>query len=361
MEHLQTVRGKYMVYDHLNQKPVTVSNEYEPAISENSDVDGSALEKSLLKTCLYYVHRDSEALLGAGEINRDILFASDRTLTTDYPAPNLFTPWDAEDSISKPRSIVSLLRLTAPKETATDIVSELAVGRLVGSAISGIFNIKDCTVISNQQLIFPKSLWSIKYNAAYPDIACLRDGTELKPVLIIGEGKVHRRGMHKTGLKESTGHDVRAQMAAAVHPTMILLVLAYYKDIRDGLQNIKMKPANDKPTEFGHESMVYGVYYDEKEVRILAHFPQLVETPDSKDGQTHGIRFFQVPVIRFNLAEITGNILLRWRMVIALFAVQRHAEMLRDHLQAVVVAYNASAATENEINAMEKNKLNVRA
>ncbi|KAJ7226244.1 hypothetical protein B0H12DRAFT_1149235 [Mycena haematopus] len=252
-------------------------------------------------------------------------------------------------SFGKERAVVSLLRLTALREAESARVSELTVERFVGSALSGIFNLSKCSVISGLKLNFPDFLRPTKA-FAFPDIATLREGDHgnyLSPVAIIGEGKIRERGLRKANAvphKLSSSPNVRAQIALALHPTMILLVIAHYDKIHiaepsRSLDEIQHPKPTQKPN-FGAESMIYGIYYNDVEVVIFAHFPQIVEKVSGHTAETC-VRFFQVPVARFPLK--TGNLLERWRMVIALFVVQRHGQHLVEFLTPFVGKYSLSA------------------
>ncbi|KAJ7117546.1 hypothetical protein C8R44DRAFT_983061 [Mycena epipterygia] len=160
-------------------------------------------------------------------------------------------------------------------------------------------------VVSGTKLDAPSILRPTK-SFLYPDIAAVRavDSTKknrIQPVVIIGEGKVKRRGISDNDSKPKLAADseatskqpsARAQMAAAVHPTLIL-VLAHYKrdnsNLRDGLAKNKKFPVFDEKT------MVYGVYYDEQQ-DLHPLFPQV-----DLGNEHYVIRFYQVLVVDHQL------------------------------------------------------------
>ncbi|KAJ7882759.1 hypothetical protein B0H14DRAFT_3857455 [Mycena olivaceomarginata] len=325
-----------------DRKPVTVPTRYQlpnaTLVLDDSVRDVNTLVASFLKICLHYVDKENEAGTAAG--SKDLIWES-RPTKTEYPVPDLYFEVNSTNTASfvKERAVVSLMRLTAQEEETTR-VSELTVERLVGSALSGIFNMPRSDVISGIKLDFPGFLrpWDC---VAFPDIATLRQSGEnnlLRAVVVIGEAKIRQRGLHKTNAVQPTkSPNVRAQIAVALHPTMILLVIAYYLRVDTGSIDEIKSPKLGKKTKFGPECKVYGIYYDEVEIVILAHFPQVVE---KNPGETC-IKFFQIPVAAFALK--TGSILERWRMVIALFAVQRHARYLVDKLTSVIDKFSLSS------------------
>ncbi|KAJ7157516.1 hypothetical protein C8R43DRAFT_948907 [Mycena crocata] len=338
---IRLVRTDHMSFNPA-RKPAEVAIRYQlPGNSlplpEPSPNTPNMIEASFLKICLHYVDLDNRAnavTLGNPTALQDLIWVRHPPADTTYPKPNLYFDLETPD-FAKERAIVSLLRL---RQDESNYVSELTVERLVGSALSGIFHVARCDIISGTKLEFPTCL-KLSESSAYPDLATLRqsnDNNLLRAVVIIGEGKVRARGMHKKNPKGalSNSPNVRAQIAAALHPTMILLILAHCSDLENknkiSLEDIK-SPRPGVRAMFGSECMVYGVYYDEAEIIILAHFPQIVQDKDS--GKT-SIRFFQVPVTNFILNR--GTLLQRWRLVLALFAVQRHAEFLVDKLDKVI-------------------------
>ncbi|KAJ6624011.1 hypothetical protein B0H10DRAFT_1943505 [Mycena sp. CBHHK59/15] len=273
-----------------------------------NEVDEERSDTQLLKVCLHYVSTAAEKLAAQREpsVNRDLEWVASRvqnkpditarlvTVTPDlvFPAHSI-DPQVVEMKKLKEASVISLLRLTGVKSTEGPNISELTVERVVGSALSGIF------YNAKKKLSAPLILRPTK-PFAYPDIAAVRaagqDG-RIEPVVIIGEGKADG-----TRTKHTTPTAV-AQMAAAVHPTLILLILAHYE--RAGLSGSLPNIANEtnKFPTFDDKSMVYGIYYDEHQVLIYAHFP-------------------------------------KWsKMVIALFHVQKHADMISDALTSVIGSY----------------------
>ncbi|KAJ7817593.1 hypothetical protein B0H14DRAFT_2601888 [Mycena olivaceomarginata] len=316
-----------------------------------NEVDEERSDTQLLKVCLHYVSAAAEKLAAQREpsVNRDLEWVASRvqnkpdttarlvTVTPDlvFPAHSI-DPQVVEMKKLKEASVISLLRLTGVKSTEGPNISELTVERVVGSALSGIF------YNAKKKLSAPLILRPTK-PFAYPDIAAVRaagqDG-RIEPVVIIGEGKVRRRGLSDDTESQADGTRTKhttptavAQMAAAVHPTLILLVLAHYE--RAGLSGSLPNIANEthKFPTFDDKSMVYGIYYDEQQVLIYAHFPQVEQV---RIGE-FAIRFVQLEVASFPLLGTT--FLDRWRMVIALFHVQKHADMISDALTGVIGSY----------------------
>ncbi|KAJ7157509.1 hypothetical protein C8R43DRAFT_996686 [Mycena crocata] len=361
------VREAYMSMGE-NREPVYISKDYElpnASLSLNSTTT-ETLEASFLKICLHYVDKAGKKSVAEHpsppkKESRDLCWVPRRTAPDSvHPAPNLyFEPTTTNlapgttnlapstTTFTKERAIVSLLRLIAVDKHGTPRVTELTVERLVGSALMGIFDIKACDIISGAKLDFPNYLRPWQKSVAFPDIASLRQSNQnslLRAVVAIGEGKIRERGMHKhksssKSPEESKAPDVRAQIAVAIHPTMILLVIAHCSFSDPKEKNIPLKeiqsPNPLAMAQFGWECLIYGVYYDETEVTILAHFPQILR----RDGAAKSfIQFFQIPVATFQFNS--ESLLERWRLVIALFVVQRHAQRLVEILSPVISCYS---------------------
>ncbi|KAJ7870063.1 hypothetical protein B0H14DRAFT_3861028 [Mycena olivaceomarginata] len=296
-----------------------------------NEVDEERSDTQLLKVCLHYVSAAAEKLAAQREpsVNRDLEWVASRvqnkpdttarlvTVTPDlvFPAHSI-DPQVVEMKKLKEASVISLLRLTGVKSTEGPNISELTVERVVGSALSGIF------YNAKKKLSAPLILRPTK-PFAYPDIAAVRAAGQDGRIEPVADG---------TRTKHTTPTAV-AQMAAAVHPTLILLVLAHYE--RAGLSGSLPNIANEthKFPTFDDKSMVYGIYYDEQQVLIYAHFPQVEQV---RIGE-FAIRFVQLEVASFPLLGTT--FLDRWRMVIALFHVQKHADMISDALTGVIGSY----------------------
>ncbi|KAJ7699070.1 hypothetical protein B0H17DRAFT_318088 [Mycena rosella] len=111
-------------------------------------------------------------------------------------------------------------------------------------------------------------------------------------------------------------------MAAALHSTLILLVLAHFERNRllvDDLLTKKVLP------QFDSKLMVYGIHYDKQSVRIYTHFPQMEEA----NGR-YVIRFYRVPVANFTLPNT--NFVQRFSLATPIFCVKMHADMISQEL-----------------------------
>ncbi|KAJ7157508.1 hypothetical protein C8R43DRAFT_996685, partial [Mycena crocata] len=293
---INTHRKAYMIIDPDFRKPVTIAKRYQlPNNSltlEDAPTNTNEIEATLLKVCLHYIEKESRKVSDSRDPPRrelDLVF-KDREGDTDYPEPNFHFPLQTV-TFAKERAVVSLLRVTTIGKDSEHVqgderrVSELTVERLVGSALSAIFVVKHCDLIAGSKLEFPAFLRP--GNAvAFPDIATLRQSNSdnvLRAVVAIGEGKIQERGMHRPGKDVnplSKTPNVQAQIAAAIHPTMILLVINYYLKLAVGNPSRKIdeiqspKPGGVIQTEFKEECLIYGVYYDEAQIIILAHFPR---------------------------------------------------------------------------------------
>ncbi|KAJ6481250.1 hypothetical protein C8R47DRAFT_594135 [Mycena vitilis] len=212
-------------------------------------------------------------------------------------------------------------------------VSELAVERVVGSALSGIFySAKKVHVLSGQKCALPASLRPTR-RFAYPDLAAVRTGNtgDIEPVVIIGEGKVRARGLKDDAAAQQVKQpNPRAQMAAAVHSTLILLVLCHYE--RTPGISIQELATTDKDPGFDEKTAVYGIYYDEKSIHIYLHFPQ-VQTVGAKNV----IRFNQIPVAEYSFAS--SSFVKRWYCAASLFCIQKHANLISGELTTIIHKY----------------------
>jgi hypothetical protein len=109
-----------------------------------SNLTTDQFETSLLRVSLYFVNRSMSEFSG----NRKINWVKDYRRPA-YPAPDLSDSLrsrshDGEIAFKTQSTMTSLLRLSpSNKQTA-----ELAVERLVGSALSGIFHVDGCQVLS---------------------------------------------------------------------------------------------------------------------------------------------------------------------------------------------------------------------
>ncbi|KAJ7656485.1 hypothetical protein DFH06DRAFT_1328764 [Mycena polygramma] len=226
-------------------------------------------------------------------------------------------------------------------------VSDLSMERVVGSALSGIFySGSRVHVLRQVPSLFGEKLETARAlqptdRATDPDLAAVRSAGETKhmePPVLIDEGRARRRGLKRNDegvMKTTNQSSPRAQIAAAVHSTLILLVLAHYAASPNSAKEKKLDPKNiatcDDFPHLDHKSMVYGIYYDETEVQFFAHFPQVVaQTIRNEPGRKYAIRFYQIQVAEFVFA---GSTLLDRRYLAAsLFYVQKHADILSERL-----------------------------
>ncbi|KAJ7206239.1 hypothetical protein B0H12DRAFT_449275 [Mycena haematopus] len=349
--HINMVRAEWMVA--RKGQAVKIADHYKlpnDVLNLANEKDPSQIDTHLLKICLHFVVAESK---GKDLEWVDMTQRSARNparQSQPYPVVDFLfdekpdSPSQIDAKKLKEASLVSLLRLTGVKSElpSRQAVSELTVERVVGSALSGIFySANKVHVISGQKLDAPKLL-RLTTSFAYPDLAAVRtggQGNHIEPVVIIGEGKVRERGIHdelpgRQQGKRPKQPSARAQMAASVHPTLILLVLAHYLRHRTGQDTLKLDklPTSKVFPKFDEQAMVYGIYYDEGQVRIYIHFPQIEE-----DNGHYVIRFYQIPVAVFLLLE--KSYLRRWRMAVALFCVQKHADMISDVLVDVINTY----------------------
>ncbi|KAJ7086122.1 hypothetical protein B0H15DRAFT_909892 [Mycena belliarum] len=337
LDHITSVRTRHMLITSL--APVQISRYYQ--LGKGPFVpapDESQSDAELLKVCLHYV--ELSALHGT-----PIKWIDDRvahppgdreTVVEIIYKDNPSVPEVLKKTRAKEAALVSLLRLGGPNLDTVKLhaISELTVERTVGSAISGIFYSADkVRVTSGQKLLIPKCLLPTN-SVPFPHIAAVRIGDEtkngLEPVLIIGEGKTRKTGIQYHGKPNNTPY-ARAQLAAGLHPTMVLLVLAYCK--ANGIADFTER--NKKFPDFDANYMAYGIYYDEKVIRIYTHFPQLEQ---NNSGPV--LRFYQLEVECFDLEHPIFSE--RWVIASALLHVQKHTETVASTLSSVVNDYNIS-------------------
>ncbi|KAJ7180985.1 hypothetical protein C8R46DRAFT_1071106 [Mycena filopes] len=348
IEHLREIRGLYL--DQTKIPCIPVSREYELEDGSLNLVDSNYRQNTtdLLRVCLYCVVR---------ELPKAVSFVGPQPGgASAYPAVEYnFADLDSEKDldvhnrrIAEP-TLVSLLRLGGfdkedpdepDKPTSYKLVSELAVERTVGAALRDIFHgAEEVELLSSGEKIAAPQALGPTDSFPYPDLAALRiAGTDrnqaqrIQPVVIVGEAKARQRGLKSDAeaarsKTSSQGRaNARAQMAAAVHPTLILLVIAHY--LRDQSLDIKQLATQKKFPQFDEKSIVFGIYYDQAEVRIYAHFPQVV----NEDG-SYRIKFYQVAVGSFLLPTSLAT---RWRMTATLFCIQKHANMISNVLGDII-------------------------
>ncbi|KAJ6481828.1 hypothetical protein C8R45DRAFT_313027 [Mycena sanguinolenta] len=191
---------------------------------------------------------------------------------------------DAADIIAKKTTEVALNSLLFMSIVDSGKISELTVERAVGAAINGIFySVGEVHVISGQKLDLPPILRPSK-GFAHPDIGALRAGPEnsIQPAVIIAEGKVNERSLDDRPWHPNDRQPTAlAKMAAAVHGTLILLVITHFRNPQNhlSLENLDSNPTLPIFTE---TAMAYGIDYDKAHVRVYIHFPQ-VETASPSD------------------------------------------------------------------------------
>ncbi|KAJ7737001.1 hypothetical protein DFH07DRAFT_966691 [Mycena maculata] len=362
VDHIKTVRAMSLAGSFASQRQIVKLSSHYQLVRRSRQLDihpqeGNRLDLSnagdpaqsgtqLLKVCLHYV------VLAAKAARIDILewTRARQPEVLGYPDVDfLFSeaPSEAAEADSKKlkeAALISLLRLSGPaleNPKVAQSLSELTVERIIGSALSGVFYSADKVhVISGQKLVAADILRPLQ-SFPYPDTAAVRTGgkeNHVETVVIIGEGKVKQRGISDDDEADPVKVDsilkrptARAQMAAAVHPTLILLVLAHYR--RHNLSLSKLSSDTEFP-KFNEKSMVYGIYYDEAEIRVYTHFPQLEEHPEGG----FVIRFYQLPVAIFSV--LNTNFVERWYLAMALFCVRRHADMISRDLVDVIAKYN---------------------
>lgn len=106
----------------------------------------------------------------------------------------------------------------------------------------------------------------------------------------------------------------------------------------------------------------YGIYYDEIQIVILVHYPELYERRDKDGINRRAWRFIQAPVAYFEIGLISPesaaarwpgavltadrwdkNVMMeRFCLVVALLTVRRHAEELEEKLKQTIGKYNKS-------------------
>jgi hypothetical protein len=169
----------------------------------------------------------------------------------------------------------------------------------------------------------------------HPDISTrrLKEGfNTVQPVTVAGECKQSKRvietrprsgstlqvpAVAAVATKTGNAPEVRAQRSASLHATMILMVLYHYH-----LKKLSAKERNEERIgALDERSFVYGVYYDEEQVVIFAHFPFL---------RSGSWKFAMVPVMEARFSDATLRD--RFSLAVALFTVKRHAQELADWL-----------------------------
>ncbi|KAJ7865513.1 hypothetical protein B0H13DRAFT_1076367 [Mycena leptocephala] len=344
VDHIKKVRKMYMNPSSSDLEPVNIFSHYllkNNILDLSDEIDDARADTHVLKVCLHYV------VVTAGNAAGKLIKWIDRTKRNDpantvasYPHVDFIfdeSPTKAVDVAAKKikeAALISLLRLTAidVQDSATQNVSELTVERVVGSALSGVFySANKVHIVSGQKLDAPSILRPTKA-FAFPDIGAVRargQDNHIQPVVIIGEGKVKRRGLSDDDKSNVNKPSPRAQMAAAVHPTLILLVISHYKENKLSLENLHSSTTFPL---FDEKSMVYGIYYDEKEIRVYTHFPQV----DRVDGR-YVIRFYQFLVATFPL--VNTSFWDRWMIAVSLFCIQKHADVISEVLKSTIARF----------------------
>lgn len=91
-----------------------------------------------------------------------------------------------------------------------------------------------------------------------------KEHDDLAPVFAVGEAKQHITGSGASEAQQAR-RSFTAQMAAAIYPTLAMLSMIHMRSRRNTIN----KQLQQLPKEY----IIYGIYYDEREVRIYAHFP----------------------------------------------------------------------------------------
>lgn len=174
---------------------------------------------------------------------------------------------------------------------------------------------------------------------AFPDIFVVRlsqdRGNNLQPAICVAKAKRSQVG-NRIG---EGGPNYRAQIAAALHPTLVLLAL-YLTDkfpTHTSLDERGSYPETDP--HFPDWLFLYGVYYDEKKVIFYAHIPIYSRRPK----KTPKWSFNQVHIHSFNIAPMEDEehreVMMRFRLAVAMLAVRRHNEKLVTELGAICSKY----------------------
>ncbi|KAK7019047.1 hypothetical protein R3P38DRAFT_1285676 [Favolaschia claudopus] len=306
-----------------------------------NNVDATKADTQLLKVAMHFVC----AACPNGYLEQQFVWInradpSESKKTTQYPEVEFMfeddpseLPKQAEKK-TKEAAVITLLRLASVTASA-DVVSELAVERSVGAALSGVFYSADKIHVTSTQKQNLSDILRPTASHVFPDLseAVRRTGSttyHIEPVAIIGEAEAERRGSEDDTIPKAYRPSARVQMTAAVHGTLILLVLAHCQKNNIRLQDFKTNP---EVPPFDEKSMVYGVHYDEAKIQVYVHFPQVMTV----DGH-NVIRFFQLRVASYTFAH--SSYWTRWLMACALFAVQKHADLISDVLVDVLEGYS---------------------
>ncbi|KAJ7509705.1 hypothetical protein B0H11DRAFT_1255992 [Mycena galericulata] len=319
--HIKFVRDRYFVGN--KNFPIKISSHYlleEDPLKLKNDFNPAPCETHLLKVCLHYVVVCAE-YHGVSQILEWVDMKSGQHHEPQaYPAvdfvfdekPN--EPAEVEFKKLREAGLKSILGLTniALQNSAAQTVNKFGMDR-VESALTSVFH-------GTPKL----HVFSGDRTAESPGIA-----------LLIIRKYQSRRGHHNADPSppddDSEEPKTPAQMATALHSTLILLVLAHYR--RHNLSLSQLSTSKTFP-EFDEKSMVYGISYNDKEIRIYTHFPQ-VELVEGR----YVIRFYQFPVATFSLVDTI--FLNRWLMAIGLFCVQKHAEMISGVLVDTIESYTS--------------------
>ncbi|KAJ7180983.1 hypothetical protein C8R46DRAFT_1345158, partial [Mycena filopes] len=293
-------------------------------LGSNFDSPPGGSETHLLKVCLHFAAAEFalrrpllEFANSDGKL--DLLSSSheqhDSETLTAMVTPDLLGP-DATVKArkSKEASLLTLLRLNGGQSVARD-VQELTMTGFIESILDGIFyNSTRIHTVDGPKLYAPEILRPTQ-SPVFPGIDALTCAY-LEPIVFVGNTVGRDEG--QTDLSDTA---VLAQMAAAGHPALTFLVLAHHRRDRD--LNILAFPTEmdtEKLPSFDQQSMVYGIYSNEKHVRIYVHFPQIEE----QNGR-FVTRFYQLEVACFTLAS---KFVQRWRLAVALLHIRKHADMI---------------------------------
>ncbi|KAJ6481247.1 hypothetical protein C8R47DRAFT_594073 [Mycena vitilis] len=349
--HIQKVRKLYMGAAESPMVEVAAHYKLDNELLSLANTTDAESETQLLKVCLHYVAKKEDDLkwVSVGRsVQRkaypivDFLFSDDPLVMSDS---------EKETKRITEASLLSLLCLGDSHLTsaATGAISELTVERVVGSALCGIFYTADrVRILSGQKALVPSVLRPTTA-FTYPDMAAVRcrsSGTrQLEPAVVVAEAKVRLGGIKdavriRKATTPSKMANPRAQMAAAVHSTLILLVIAHCLNPNTAIKAQDI-PAKGHHLKFDEKSMVYGIYYDEEQVRVYIHFPQIECVK-----QTYVVRFYQIQIASFPLQKTT--FMSRWQLALSLFCVQKHADMILACLGETIAKYPVADLEEEQ-------------
>ncbi|PVF92488.1 hypothetical protein CPB86DRAFT_183763 [Serendipita vermifera] len=196
-----------------------------------------------------------------------------------------------------------------------DNITELTVERLIGSLLKGLIAADNVTDHDNASMSFPVHMLAMasglrpdKYVRASKNYLNWDKG--LLPVVFAEECKP----------RKNLNEDTCAQLAASLHPSLVILVL-YYLDTRTSL----MSPL--PPWLF-----LYGIVYTEKGVIIWAHYPTIKH---DTTNQTSAWKFRSSLITRKyeDAFDDTTNAGSRIQLLAALLKIRSHSLYVLEQLK----------------------------